>query len=394
MRLNKYFLMSAVLIATVVPSMLDSQTPASTAKPQTGKNWIAYVGTYTTAAGKGIYSYHYNPATGAMTSMAVAATTVSPSFMVVSPNGKFLYAVNEAKRFNGRTNSGSVTAFKINHETGALDELNILPSLGADPCHLAIDHTGRWLIVANYTGGNLAVIPLHADGSLDITTRMYQHTGASGVDPARQEAPHVHSVYFSNDDKFLYSSDLGQDTVYIYAFDTITGKLVEHGTAKTAPGAGPRHLAFSPDRKFAYGVNELSATVTAYHANAVQATLEPFESLSTLPADFTGAKSGAEIAMSANGRFLYASNRGHDSIATFRVSPTDGKLTAAGYTPTRGKTPRFFTLDPAGTHLIAANQDSDSLAIFTVNQQTGALTPVGDTLSVPNPASVVFARIQ
>jgi 6-phosphogluconolactonase len=352
------------------------------------QNWLAYIGTYTKLASKGIYVASYAPDTGKLTPIGIAAQSISPSFLVVHPNGKTLYAVNESRRYAGNANSGSVSAFTINHTTGALTLLNIVPSRGADPCHLTPDQTGRWLFVANYSGGSVAVFPIKDDGSLGEASQVVQHKAFTAADPVRQEAPHVHSVYISPDNKSLYVADLGADKIIVYNFDAESGKLTPHKELMLKAGSGPRHIVFSRDHCYIYVFNELSATITTFTAN-----FEELQTITTLPKDYTGPKSGAEIGVDPTGRFLYASNRGHDSIAIFTIDAEQGRLTPAGFTSTQGKSPRAFTIDPAGAHLIAANQDSQSLVVFTINPDTGALTPAFEPLDVFEPVSIVFVRV-
>lgn len=357
------------------------------------QNWVAYIGTYTTGVSKGIYAYRYQPETGGLTSIGLAAETVSPSFLAMHPNGRVLYAVNESQRYNGMANSGGVSAFTIDPATARLTLLNTVASRGADPCHLVVDHSGRWLFVANYTGGSLAVFPVRDDGSLGEASQVVQHTGASRVDPQRQEAAHVHSVNLSDDNRFLYVSDLGLDSIFVYRFDAATGMLTRHATTRSAPGAGPRHLAFTADRRFAYSFAELSATITFYGHDAATAELNEIQTVSSLPPGFTGPRSGAEIAVDPSGRFLYASNRGHDSIAVFNIDAEQGLLKSTAHFSTLGRTPRHFAIDPAGTHLFAANQDTGSIVPFRINLDTGALTPMGDPIAVGDPVCILFVKL-
>jgi len=353
------------------------------------QDWLAYIGTYTSGASKGIYVARYSTETGTLTPIGLAAPAVSPSFLAIHPSGKTLYAVNESRRFNGRGNSGSVSAFTINHATGALTLLNIVPSQGADPCHLTTDRTGKWLFVANYSGGSIAVFPIQEDGSLAEASQLVQRTGSTKVDPVRQEAPHAHSVDISPDNKTLYVSDLGNDQLVTYNFDATTGKLTQRAETTLKPGSGPRHIAFSRDRRYIYVFAELTSTITT-----LTAAMEELQTITTLPKDYTGPKSGAEIAIDPTGRFLYASNRGHNSIAIFTLDAEQGRLTPAGFVSTNGKTPRAFAIDPAGNYLIAANQDSQSLVTFKINPDTGMLTQSGSPLEVFEPVSVVFVSIQ
>ncbi|MEO5923354.1 MAG: lactonase family protein [Bryobacteraceae bacterium] len=352
----------------------------------TAQNWLAYIGTYTKAASKGIYVASYAVETGKLTPIGLAAHSISPSFLAVHPNGKTLYAVNESRRYAGNGNSGSVSAFTINHTTGALTLLNIVPSLGADPCHLTPDHTGRWLFVANYSGGSVAVFPIQEDGSLAESSQLIQHTAFTAADPIRQEAAHVHSVYISPDNKLLYVCDLGADKIVIYNFNVTTGTLSPHKEVMLKPGSGPRHIAFSRDGRFFYSLNELTATVTMFNAN-----LEELQTITTLPKGYKGEKSGAEIEIDPTGRFLYASTRGHDSIAIFTIDAEQGRLTPAGFASSQGKTPRAFAIDPTGSHLIVANQDSQTLVTFKIDPDTGALT-TPTSLEVFEPVSILFVK--
>lgn len=352
------------------------------------QNWLAYIGTYTSGASKGIYAARYAPETGTLTPIGLAAPAVSPSFLAVHPNGRTLYAVNESRRYSGQGNTGSVSAFTINQTTGTLTPLNIVPSRGADPCHLTTDRTGRWLFVANYSGGSIAVFPIHDNGSLGEASQVVQFTGSTKVDPVRQEAPHAHSVDISPDNKSLYVSDLGNDRIVLFNFDSATGKLTQRSQTMLKPGSGPRHMAFSRDRRYLYSFSELTSTITTFTA-----AMEEIQTISTLPKDFTGPKSGAEIAVDPSGRFLYATNRGHNSIAIFTIDAEQGRLTPAGNVSTEGKNPRAFVIDPAGAHLIVANQDSQNLVAFNINPDTGALTQ-SSSLEVFEPVSIVFVRAQ
>ena len=341
-----------------------------------------YVGTYTNGASKGIYAFRFDPSSGKTTEPSLAAESSNPAFLALHPNGQFLYAANENP-------NGMVSAFSIDRASGALTLLNSVSSHGSGPCHVAVDHTGKWLFAANYNSGSVAVFPLGADGKLGEASTVIQYAGSS-VNRERQAGPHAHEVALSPDNRFLLVPDLGADRVVIYRFDAAKGTLTASTPAfvKAAPGTGPRHLAFRPDGKFAYVVSELAASVVAYRYE--NGSLSGLQTISTLPADFAGVKSGAEIAVHPTGRFLYASNRGHDSIAVFHIDPGKGTLTAAGYVPTQGKTPRNFAIDPTGAYLLAANQDSGTVVVFRIDPKTGGLTPNGTTLQIPAPVSLVF----
>jgi 6-phosphogluconolactonase len=348
-----------------------------------------WVGTYTEGTkSQGIYTTVFDEQTGALPALTVAAETPNPSFLALHPNGKFLYAVNETH--DGPEHSGLVTAYAIDAATGALTELNHQLSRGADPCHLAIDATGRFLVVANYSAGNFAEFPIGADGRLGPSMALLVHKG-SGPNKERQEGPHAHDVVFSPDNRHLIAVDLGLDQVFVYTFDPASGdiKPVPQQSAATAAGAGPRHFAFHPGGRSAFSINELSSTITSYAWNGSTGALTRGASVSTLPANFQGTNSTAEIAIDAAGSFVYGSNRGHDSIAVFAVTPS-GALSLVEHTPTGGKTPRNFAIDPAGRWLVAANQESSTLTVFRRDATSGRLTAAGMPHDVPAPVCVLF----
>jgi len=351
---------------------------------------LVYIGTYTGAKSKGIHAFRFNQATGALTPIGLVAETPSPSWLVLHPSGQYLYTANEVDSFDA-DKSGSVTAFRIDRATGALTLLNTQPSRGAHPCHLAVDRSGTHLLVANYTGGTLAVVPLAQDGSLGAPKQVVQHKGSS-VNTARQTSPHAHSIDLDADNRFAISADLGADRLFIYRYDTTGGGLsagLRPAIAAT-PGAGPRHFAFHPNGHFGFAINELASTITSYSWDAQRGALNTLATISTLPKEFRRENSTAEIRVHPNGRFLYGSNRGHDSLVVYQVGPDSGYLTLVEHEPTRGKTPRNFTIDPSGQWLIAANQNSDTLAVFRISDRNGALTPVGPLVKVGAPVSVVF----
>jgi 6-phosphogluconolactonase len=353
---------------------------------------LVYVGTYTGAKSKGIHAFRFNQATGALTPVGLVAETPSPSWLVLHPSGQYLYAANEVDDFDA-DKSGSVSAFKIDRATGALTLLNTRPSKGAHPCHLTVDRAGTHLLVANYTGGTLAVLPIERDGSLASPSQVVHHKGSS-VNSERQSSPHAHSIDLSADDRFAVSDDLGADRLFIYRYDARGGGLSAglQPAIAAAPGAGPRHFAFHPSGQFGFAINELSSTITSYSWDATRGALKTLATISTLPKGKFPGNSTAEIRVHPGGRFLYGSNRGHDSIAVFTIAPTSGNLTLVEHEPTRGKTPRNFTIDPSGQWLVAANQGSDTLAVFRISDQNGALTPVGGLVNVGSPVSVVFLR--
>jgi len=353
--------------------------------------YLFYVGTYTEpdSTSKGIYAYRFDAGTGEVTALGVAAETTNPSFVAVHPNRRFLYAVNEVQKYKGES-SGRVSAFGIDRETGKLRFLNEVASRGADPCYVALDKSGKYVLVANYTGGSLAVFPVLDDGRLGEASSFVQHRG-HGANPERQEGPHAHSIDVSADNRFALADDLGLDELLVYKFDSANGSLApDPKFAKLDAAAGPRHFAFHPSGKFAYVVSELASTVTAFAYDAASGSLRSLQTISTVPKGFTGHNDDAEIAVHPSGKFLYASNRGNDSIAVFAVASRKGTLMLVEYVPTQGKTPRSFEIDPTGRFLFAANQDSDNIVIFRIDQRTGRLTPTGKVLQVPKPVCVKF----
>jgi|HubBroStandDraft_6_1064221.scaffolds.fasta_scaffold04791_7 6-phosphogluconolactonase len=362
----------------------------STVAYAAGSPYLIYVGTYTDKGSKGIYTYSFDPNTGEAKALGLAAETANPSFLAVDTNGKYLYAVNEIDNFSGG-HTGAVSAFAIDQVTGRLTLLQQVSSLGADPAHLSFDKTGQYLLVANYTSGNIAVFPVLKDGQLGSRTAFVQHAGSS-INKERQAGPHAHEIQTSKDNQFVLTADLGLDELLVYRFDPKTGSLAPNDPAfaKISPGAGPRHFSIAPSGKFVYLVNEMASTVTVFGFSASSGRLQEQQSISTLPADFKGENTTAEIEVNRQGRFLYASNRGDDSIAVFAINPQDGKLTFVERVPTGGKTPRHFTLDPTGKWLFVANQDSNSISIFRVNPDNGRLTPTSHTLQVSTPVCVVF----
>src|SRR5690348_12020896 len=293
-------------------------------KETRSSQYVLYVGTYTDKGAKGVYVYRYNAASGQLSGPELAAETANPSFLTIAAGRQFLYAVNEVQRYQTES-SGGVSALAI-EPGGRLRLLNEVPSGGADPCYVSLDKTDKYVLVANYTGGSVAVFPVQADGSLGAATAFIQHKG-SGPNRERQEAAHAHWIETSPDNRFAIAADLGMDEVLVYRFDAATGKLTANDPpfAKLEPGSGPRHVAFAPNGKFVYVINELQSTVTAFSYDAGSAVLHSLQTISTLPKDFSGENTAAEIAVHPNGRFLFASNRGHDSIAVFAIDKGSGK---------------------------------------------------------------------
>lgn len=356
--------------------------------------YFVYIGTYTDKASQGIYAYRFDPVTGKTDSIGLVAETANPSFLAVDPKYKYLYAVNEVDDLQGK-HSGGISTFGINNNTGKLAAVQQVSSLGPGPAHLSLDKTGRYLLVANYDGGNIAVLPVEKDGRLGPRAAFVQHAGSS-VNKERQTSPHAHEILASNDNQFVLTADLGLDELLVYRFDPKNGSLTPDNPAfaKVRPGAGPRHFAFAPSGKFVYLVNEMSSTVTVFAFNTDSGGLHELQTISTLPAGFKGENTTAEIEVDAQGKFLYVSNRGDDSIAVFAIDSVSGKLSVVERVATGGKTPRHFTLDPTGKWLFAANQDSNDITIFRVDPSSGRLTPTQHALQVATPVCVVFVPIK
>jgi 6-phosphogluconolactonase len=391
MKMTRRFFASLLIV--VAPLVLSAaRTSGDNSK---AAQYFAFIGTYTAKTdSKGIYSFRFDSGTGSLTSMAVAATTPDPSFLTVAHNEKYLYAANELSEFGGKK-SGAVTSYSIDAQSGKLVQLNQVASGGADPCYVSFDQSGKYLLVANYTGGSVSTFPVAADGHIAPAAAFVQHTG-SGPNKERQEGPHAHYSATSADNRFVFVVDLGLDEVVVYRFDPATGSLTPNDPpfAKLAPGAGPRHLAFHPNGKFAYVLNEVIPTVTALAYDSKSGSFSTLQTLSTIPKDFTVHNDTAEIVVHPSGKFLYASNRGHDSIAEFTIDATKGILTLAGDFPTQGKTPRNFALDPTGKFLLAANQESNNIVIFRIDQSTGALVATGQVAQVPAPVDIVFVPVK
>jgi 6-phosphogluconolactonase len=350
-------------------------------QPAIGANFWVYVGTYTRATSKGVYLFKLDSATGSLTSQGLAAAADDPCFLAIAPGEKYLYACATAN--NHRT--GVIDAFTINPADGTLQLLNQQPSGGNGPTQIAIDPDGNCAAVANYSSGSVSLLPIGIDGKLSPPSSVIQHTGSS-VNKSRQQSPHPHSCNFDPSGKFLFVPDLGTDEIAVYHFND--QNLTADSPVPVAPGSGPRHMAFSPDGKFAYLINEMGGTVITYaHSGG---TLKQLQTISTLPEKFTAANTAAEVAVHPNGRFVYASNRGNDSIAIFAVDPAAGTLTLIGFQSTLGNGPRMFAIDPTGNFLIAANQNSDNVVLFRIDPQTGKLTATGTTFPVSSPVCVTF----
>jgi len=353
--------------------------------------WV-YVGTYTRGNGRdqsqGIYLMELDPRSGRLSAPRLAGTAVDPSFLAIHPSRKFLYAVSEMNEFKGRP-GGAVAAFSIDPARGSLTPLNQQSSGGSGPCHLVVDRSGTNVLVANYNSGSVACLPIEADGQLRPPAAFIQHKG-SGTIPGRQAGPHAHSINLDATGRFAVVADLGLDKVFIYRFDAPRGELApnEPPFTKVAPGSGPRHFAFHPTGRFGYVINEMANTVTAFTYDSGKGALTEIQTIGTLPEDFKGTSHTAEVQVHPSGKFLYGSNRGHDSIAIFAIDPSTGKLSTVGIEPTQGKNPRNFAIDPTGACLLAENGDSNTIVVFRIDSQTGALRPTGQTVEVSKPVCV------
>lgn len=347
-----------------------------------------YIGTFTTKGAAGIYIGRLEIATGALEITDVVAGVASPAFLALHPSLPYLYAVNEVREFAGQP-AGGVSAFAIHPTTGRLALLNQQSSGGAGPCHLSVDATGRCVLVANYGGGSVAVLPIGADGSLGERSDFVQHHGSS-VNPRRQDKPYAHSITPDPTNRCALACDLGADRVLVYRLDPAAGRLTPNATPwiATQPGAGPRHLAFHPNGRYLYAINELNSTLVAYAYDPEHGDLAELQTVSTTPASFTGENWPADVHVAASGLFVYGSNRGHDSIVIFAIDPATGQLSLVGHAPTEGRWPRNFALDPTGTCLLVANQESDSIVTFRLDCETGRLQPAGHVAEVPCPVCV------
>ncbi|MBT5322695.1 MAG: lactonase family protein [Verrucomicrobiales bacterium] len=352
------------------------------------KEFFVYIGTYTKTEEQGIHWLKLEMATGKLTAVGKLAGQKNPSFLAIHPNKKFLYAVNEISNYKGEK-AGGVSAYSIDPKTGALTFLNQQSSKGGAPCHLVVDATGRNVLVANYTGGSVASLPISRKGRLRKASSFVQHEGSSVLKP-RQASPHGHSINVSPGNKFAVAADLGLDKVLVYGFNAKGGKLTPAGFTKVAPGAGPRHFAFHPNGKFAYVINEITLTVTAFGWDEAKGKLSELQTITTLPVERGKGMSTAEVQVHPSGKFLYGSNRGHNTIAVFSIDGKTGKLKAIQHQSTLGKTPRNFGIDPTGKFLIAANQSSGDVFTFHINQDTGELKPTSHSVKVPMPVCVKF----
>lgn len=337
-----------------------------------------FAGTYTAETSEGIYVYKFNAATGDVAYVSTAKGIQNPSFLDITQDHKFLYSVGEMDE------GGAVNAFRFDKNSGTLTFLNAQSSGGPAPCYVSVDKTGKWVLAGNYNGGSLSKLPTRKDGSLDSVSQIFKHEGKS-INPERQNSPHVHSVNIAPNNKDIFVPDLGTDKIFVYQLNDSTGQLSQ-GTPpfiNSVPGSGPRHFTFHPNQKFAYVIQELNATITAFLYKS--GTLEAFQTVGTLPEDYTGRKWCADIHISPDGKFLYGSNRAHESLTIFEIDQQTGKLTFIGRQPVLGKTPRNFIIDPTGEFLLVANQDSDNIVVFKRDRKTGLLKATGKEVKVSMP---------
>lgn len=369
------------------PFPLREQTTSAT--PSSNFLFV-YIGTYTNGDSKGIYRMKLNLTSGALSSPKLVAESVNPSFLAVDPKEQFLFAVNEVGQYMN-IEGGAVSAFSIDSKTGNLTFLNHQTTQGADPCHLVVDAAGKHILVANYSGGSVAVLPFNNRGQLGAATSFVQHIGSS-VNSARQSEPHAHSINLSPDNRYALAADLGTDEILIYQFDSQRGQLTPNdpAAAPVTAGAGPRHFAFHPNGQRVYVINELASSITVFRYYEDRGALETLQEISTLPKTFDGSTSTAEIQVHPSGNFVYGSNRGHDSIAIFSVNPQTGTLLARGHVSTGGQTPRNFTIDPTGRYLLAANQSTNDIFVFAIDPLSGDLESVGKPVTVPSPVCIRF----
>jgi 6-phosphogluconolactonase len=363
------------LLLLIIPSFVLAQ-----------KKLYLLIGTYTSGKSEGIYVYDFNTATGDNSFVSVVKTS-NPSFLAVSPNKKYVYAVNENADSTKFTVGGNISAFSFNK--GLLTQINKQPSGGKHPCYVAIDKTGRWVFAGNYSSGTVGLLHANSNGSLDTLKQIIQHQG-SGPNKERQQGPHVHSTVLSGDNKFLYVPDLGIDKVMVYSFDNKKGILKANSSMASDAGNGPRHFTFSTNNKFAYLMEEMTGTVVSY--KILNGKLIFNQRINALPADFKGKMGSADIHVAPDGKFLYCSNRGEsNTISIFSIHPTDGKLTLIGHQSTLGNTPRNFNFDPSANFLLVANQDGN-IVIFKRDKQTGLLTDTGKRIDVPNPVCIQWIQ--
>jgi len=349
---------------------------------------LLYTGCYS-QRGQGIGIYRVDPATGALTLVKVVAGMNNPAYLALDPRQRFLFSVDENPEYEGKP-TGSVSAFAIDPSSGDLNFLNRQPSGGRGPAHLSVDPAGRYLLVANYGGGSSAALPIQPDGRLGTPVSVVKHQGPPGPKADRQKEPHAHMILPDPAGGFVMAPDLGLDRTLIFRFDSSSGKLTPSGFGQAQPGAGPRHMAFHPNRRWVFVINELDSTVTSFAYDSKQGALSPVQNISTLPEGYKGINHPAHILVAPSGRFLYGSNRGFDSIVIFSVNPDTGRLAFVGHQWTLGQTPRNFNLDPSGNFLYVGNQNSDNIAVFRVDRSSGKLASTGHFTAAGQPVCFVF----
>lgn len=352
---------------------------------------LVYIGTYTEGSdSEGIYLFQFDEESGELSAAGLAGISINPSFLALHPTKNLLFAVGETSEFSG-AKSGSVAAFKIDPASGKLDEISRVPSSGTNPCHLVVDRAGKHVLVANYSSGTVAAMRVADGGELGARTAFVQHVG-TGPDKARQEGPHAHSINLDVAGRRAFAADLGIDQLIAYDYSEEAGSLERRSHLALAGGAGPRHLAVAPGGKYLYLLNELSSTLAVIGYEPGSGETRQLQTISTLPEGFTGNNGTAEVQITPDGRFLYASNRGHDSLACFRIDAASGKLTLVEIEASGGAAPRNFGIHPGGKFIIAANQNSDSLKVFAIDQETGALAPTGHGAACPKPVCVTYFK--
>lgn len=382
------WLVSLVLGSLLMPSLVTAADDPSLAKQR------VYLGTYTGPKSQGIYLAEFDATTGKLSEPKLAGEAVNPSFLALHPDGKHLYAVNEVAEFLGKK-AGGVTAFSIDEKTGLLTKLNEQQTGGPGPCHLVVDREGKCVLAANYGGGSCCAVLLNKDGSLGEMTSFFQHENNPVPDAkGKTRVPRGHSINVSPDNKLALCADLGLDKVVIYRLDAATGKLTPHDPpfGKTPVGAGPRHFAFRPSGKTAYAINETASTMTVFSFDAEKGALTEIQTLPTLPAGFSGNNSTAEVVVHPSGKFVYGSNRGHNSIAIFQVDGASGKLTAAGHQGEGIKVPRNFNIDLTGKFMLVGNHSGNDVLVFKIDPETGALVPTGNRIELFAPVCIKFTK--
>jgi 6-phosphogluconolactonase len=382
-------LAGSLSVALVLSAALV-MTLTSAASAQEGAGAIVYIGTSTSPQSQGIYMMRMDPKTGALTTPTLAVGAKNANFLAIHPNNKFLYACAELSAATDGAKGGGVASYSIDPASGKLTAMNEQPSGGRGPCYVSVDKTGKNVLVANFGSGAVACVPIGDDGKLREPSATIQHEG-KGTDPKRQDGPHAHLINTDAANRFALATDLGLDKIMVYRFDPAKGSLTPNDppAGVVAPGAGPRHIAWHPNQKILYVINEMGNTITAFHYDAEHGALSEFQTVKTLPADFTANNTTAEVIVHPSGKWLYGSNRGHDSIAAFAVDDS-GRLTPRGHTSTQGEVPRNFVIDPSGRFLLAANQKSGTIVVFSIDDTTGDLKPTSSKVAVPAPTCLRF----